>query len=137
MQSKRGNSNIIHNVSTMLREINKTICSMWRVSCFTPYCVYVVSSVLTTHMAMREYIVSLPVLFTWVIVVYRQFSNLYMMILHKYNCEWDKKLLHKYNPNWDNILQHKHNCEWDKMILHKHTCEWDMMILHKHNRKWN
>lgn len=30
IQSKRGNSNIIYNVSTMLREINKTICSIWK-----------------------------------------------------------------------------------------------------------
>jgi hypothetical protein len=30
IQTKRDNSNIIYNVSTMLREINKTICSIWK-----------------------------------------------------------------------------------------------------------
>ena len=31
IQSKRGNySNMIYNVSTMLREINETICSIWK-----------------------------------------------------------------------------------------------------------
>jgi hypothetical protein len=32
IQSKRGNSNIIYNVSTMLREINKTMCSIWKLA---------------------------------------------------------------------------------------------------------